>query len=363
MEQFAPHVSIIGSAPCPALFHAAAGGLSLPRISAAVPLCIEDLRRTADKVRIFDNFLAAGIVSPEDIPPDISKPLEAARTTLNAWLHRELGSLRVLGLALVACKERQYHEDADQIVISWYIRHQPILVPVGASLTALDASYAGLGAAIIAAITNATCHRTVDFFMPDDALDYASYYQWQGESDETAYLDTCTDDLEERAEIEESIVKRKDFDDAMPAWAMPRWTHFREAAARTPRRRKPRKVSIDWAAAIAAVADSQRDLVQACQQLSALRFRGDCQIQSDGEFTGWAAVLSWNESPDVVEQMFDDMMNNIFNGGGESYEESGTHRVPVGDVRAMRAWARLMRPRLKAIRLLDDILWHFGARP
>ena len=137
-------------------------------------------------------------------------------------------------------------------------------------------------------------------------------------------------------------------DDAFPAWART-WPE-RTASGDAPAGWK----AIDLRRAITTVTDpGQRRIVADAIALARLRIEDAFRCDADGEFVGFGAVLSWAES-DLTTRIFDDLMQQAHE--AECYDRMGEVRMALNTPSAMAKWQSAMRPRFKAIALIDRLI-------
>lgn len=102
------------------------------------------------------------------------------------------------------------------------------------------------------------------------------------------------------------------------------------------------------------VADPRlRSIVADAIALARLRIEDAFRCDCDGEFVGFGAVLSWSES-DLTTRVFDDLMQQAHE--GECYDRIGEVRMALNTPSAMKKWQQAMRPRFKAIGLIDRLI-------
>lgn len=338
-----------------------AGVLPLPRIAASVPRKLVPGRLGAANAAISCFLLDAKAFRDSDLPASFDDSLRACEQALRKWVAREIGPLRCLRPAFhmqVLDSAGNYidlHRNGNgrelpayaAVEISWSEASVQEW-PVGARLDELETACPGLGATVLHVLHRQSLHA-YPLFTPTVARDAASWVYWCGEDDEETALDMqCGDDENERESVRAEMVTRDLFDDAFPAWARTwpaRATHKDGLAGWQ---------TIDLRRALPLLEDPrQRSIVADAIALARLRIEDAFRCDADGEFVGFGAVLSWSES-DLTTRVFDDLMQQAHE--AECYDRMGEVQMALNTPSAMTKWQAAMRPRFKAIALIDRLI-------
>lgn len=340
---------------------AARDPLALPRLGLSVPRKLVPGRLGAANAAITRFLLDAQAFGEADVPAAFDDSMRACEQALSRWIARQIGPLSCLRPSFhmqVLDSRGNYidlHRGSDRgelpsygaVEISWCeagVQEWPI----GERLQALETACAGLGATVLHVLHRQSL-RAYPLFTPEVACDAASWVYWCGEENEETALDMqCGEDEAEREAARAEMVTRDLMDDAFPLWA-------RTWPGRRARDAGPAGwQTIDLRRALAVVADPRlRVIVADAIALARLRiddaFRCDC----DGEFVGFGAVLSWSES-DLTTRVFDDLMQQAHE--GECHDRIGEVQMALNTPSAMKKWQLAMRPRFKAIGLIDRLI-------
>lgn len=340
---------------------AARDPLALPRLGAFVPRKLVPGRLGAANAAITRFLLDARAFGEADVPTSFDDSMRACEQALSRWIARQIGPLRCLRPTFhmqvldgngnyIDLHRGGAHGDFPTyggVEISWCEGgvHE---WPVGQRLLALEAACVGLGATVLHVLYRQSL-RAYPLFTPEVACDAASWVYWFGEEDEETALDMhCGEDEAEREAVRAEMVTRDLLDDAFPAWART-WPGRRA--------RDTGRVgwqTIDLRRALPGVADPRlRSIVADAIALARLRIEDAFRCDCDGEFVGFGAVLSWSES-DLTTRVFDDLMQQAHE--GECHDRIGEVQMALNTPSAMKKWQQAMRPRFKAIRLIDRLI-------
>ena len=186
-------------------------------------------------------------------------------------------------------------------------------------------------------------------FTPAVACDAASWVYWYGEEDEDTALDMqCGEDEAEREAARAEMVTRDLLDDAFPDWS-------RKWPGRPARDQGGAGwQTVDLRRALPGIAAARlRAVVADAIALGRLRIQDAFRCDCDGEFVGFGAVLSWSEG-DLATRVFDDLIQQAHE--GECYDRMGDVQMSLNTPSAMKTWQHAMRPRFKAIGLIDRLI-------
>ncbi|ENO99170.1 PRTRC genetic system protein F [Paucibacter oligotrophus] len=337
--------------------------LALPRIGALVPRTIAPGPLLAANATVSRFLIEAEAFDEADIPATWSDSLSACQQALDRWIKRQIGPLHCLnprfGLHLLSrdgdCystftnhPKRQF--DVGAVEASWGEYHEQEWV-VGEGLAALSRRVPGLGPVVLHVLRRQSAW-VYPLFTPDIACDVVTYLYWCGEDDEETALDmNCGEDEEARAAMREEMVSKASLEAAYPAWAR-RWPRGLELplCARF-LRRAVKRLRAPGDQTVRAVAED-------ALALASLDLDDTFRPDTDGEFVGFGAVLSWTEG-DVTTRIYDDLLNLAHQ--GEYCETMGEFQVQLGDPGAFAAWQRAMAGRFEAIRRIDALIHRLSA--
>lgn len=337
------------------------GALALPRLAASVPHKIVPGRLGAANAAISRFLLDAEAFRDSDLPASFDDSMRACEQALSQWVAREIGPLHCLrpsfhmqvldghGNYIDQYRDGQRQElpAYGAVEISWCEAGVQEW-PVGMRLEELEATCPGLGATVLHVLHRQSL-RAYPLFTPEVARDVASWVYWCGEDDEETALDMqCGEDEAEREAARAEMVTRDLLDDAFPEWARTWPTRRKRGAGQGGWK------AIDLRRALPSVVDPrQRGIVANAIALSRLRIEDDFRCDCDGEFVGFGAVLSWTES-DLTTRVFDDLMQQAHE--GDCHDRMGEVQIALSTPGAMKKWQHAMRPRFKAIGLIDRLI-------
>lgn len=337
------------------------GALPLPRLAAAVPRQIVPGRLGAGNAAISRFLLDARAFAETDVPASFDDSMRACEQALSRWIARQIGPLRCLRPRFQMQVLDSHGNPMDRfgsgdrgelpayggVEISW-CEAEVHEWPIGRRLQELQAAYPCLGASVLHVLHRQSL-RAYPLFTPAVACDIASWVYWCGEEDEETALDMqCGEDEAARDAARAEMVTRDLLDDAFPDW-----TRMWPGRGQRDTGRAGWQ-TVDLRRALREVADPRlRGIV--CDAIALARlciedgFRCDC----DGEFVGFGAVLSWSEG-DLTTRVFDDVLQQAHE--GECCERMGEVRMALNTPSAMTKWQQAMRPRFKAIGLIDRLI-------
>lgn len=338
------------------------GALSLPKVAACVPHQLVPGRLGAANAAISRFLLDARAFRESDLPATFDDSLRACEKALSTWVAREIGPLACLcpvfhmqvldGFGNTIGPHHSIGNGAEGpayagIEVSW-CEASPQEWAVGAGLEELEAVCPGLGATVLHVLHRQSLHA-YPLFTPTVAREAASWAYWYGEEDEETALDMqCGDDEEEREAVRAEMVTRDLLDDAFPAWA--RTWPTRSAGKDNASGWK----TIDLRRALQDLtAPKHRGIVADAIALARLRLAPEFRCEADGDFVGFGAVLSWTEG-DVTTRVFDDLTQQAHE--AECYDRMGEVRMALNTPNAFSEWQAAMRPRFKAIALIDHLI-------
>lgn len=188
-------------------------------------------------------------------------------------------------------------------------------------VTQMEATLEGFGQTVLAVLRDATRHLP-DSFNPWDALSMAQYMYWDNSDTDEELLEDAREDrgyntVEEVTNDGDVMTRAKFFRD------VPRWVC------------EPRRVVSREAIAAADLCLFGKRVVAACDAIAQLVNAPNFTLRPDDkgayrsglETTDGAMVLLWQQD-DVIGQVIDDVVNQIFE-GGESTEFIDANPVPM----------------------------------
>lgn len=324
----------------------------LPCLSIGVPQEIVPRTMASANARIAKFLIDAKTIRERDIPGQWRDALEVCEKALDAWLKREIGDLHCIAPSFVLrpVADEANHSRASQakavyseVEVAWFQPEEQQWA-IGNGLERLESHIPTLGATALD-VLDAQSRFVYPLFAPRDAHDIASMLYWYGENDETmAVEEMCGDDATAQAAMREEMVTAKHFTEVFPAWALS-W--------------KPMKLAQSELEKITHACDDlyAREIAVLVLALARLRIEDEFRPEIEGEFIGCGAVLSWRDD-DLTVRVYDDFINMAHE--GEFCDVIGEVRFALSEPATMQAWQRAMRPRFKAMRLIDDLIWRLS---
>lgn len=325
--------------------------LQLPVLASGIPCQLLPSSANVSTALLARRLYEARVI-PKDAPARAARePLQVARKHLEQWIEPQLAGMQCLTLHLRLVMGKADEEFTGRsagpgmVTALWSGEYQPFTV--GPALDALETLLPGLGQTVLAAI-DLTGVLLLPAFTAWDAMGVAQEYFWQGEQNEELALDEmCGDDEAEREAMRDGMVTRKMVDEAYPSWATT-W----------PKRRKKLSQRLLATTAQTARSAKARRVAQLALALKRLRLKDECRPQGDGWFIGFGPVLLWRDD-DLTTRIFDDFCNDASQ--GDYVDWCGEHRFDLQDEASVKAWMKLMKPRLHGIRLLDNLIFELSA--
>ncbi|PND30196.1 PRTRC system protein F [Achromobacter pulmonis] len=342
---------------------ASAMPLTLPRLSGAVPRTVVPGVLAAANTRIARFLIDADVFGAADIPESWDDSLRACEQAIAACIRREIGPLHCLrpgfgmhvldadgfpiggySVGRASDKPRVY----TAVEVYWGETSEQAW-PVGQRLQALEAALPGLGRTVLQALREG-CAQVYPLFTPDIACDVASMIYWCGEENEEIALDmNCGDDEKEREAMRCDMLTRAELDETYPEWVR-QW--MGQTAKKRPGRCSLRR-------AVKTLTDpGLRQIAADALSLSRLQCDDTFRPEIEGEYVGFGAVLSW-EDGDLTTRIYDDLLQLAHQ--SEFCERMGEFTIALNDPGALGAWVRAMRPRFRAIGLIDRLIHQLAA--
>lgn len=331
--------------------------LAIPRISQQVPQVLVQPSKVAQDARLSHFLLEAGVIEEYDLPVRWEHSLQAFEHALKNWVRRMIGPLHCLQphfcLAVENTNSWAYSQEPEKpvqpyrtLVLLWWNPTPEQVTPVGKRLQMLNDSWPDLGA-IVFEILRQQSGRVYPLFTPDIAQDICSMLYWCGEEDESVVLDEY-ETAEEREEVRQHILTRERVESASPKFSR-RWTSNPCS--------NEEYLKCLHAAVACGTADPCAEIARTALELTALDLpcRCDTMPELDGEFIGFAGVLTWDEDDDVTVEVFEDFVNMAYQ--AEHFDCIGLVQMDVEQPQAMQRWHQDMQPTFAAIGLIDRLIW------
>lgn len=338
----------------------AAPMLALPSLQPGIPLAVASTSQASANAALCRFLIASGAVREDDLPDGEADPLKACQRAIDAWIKRQIGPLHCLEprFAINVLDEHMRSGPPApyaQLDVYW-CEYREAEWPVGRSLEALNKAMPHLGATVLQVLRQQGRY-VYPLFTPDIADDVASYVYWQGEMDEEAALDMmCEDsssgDSADREAMREEMVTRRMLDDAFPEWA--RCWLVRPDKSEGGHKRTPAWHPCSLRRAARTLTDPhQRQIAADALALSRLKLTDDFHPDTEGEYIGFGAVLSWDEG-DVTTRIYDDLLNLAHQ--SDYCDRMGEVLIPLDDPGSLQAWFLRMGQRFEAIALIDRLI-------
>ncbi|WP_195763757.1 PRTRC system protein F [Pseudoduganella rivuli] len=339
----------------------AAGGVTQPtlaHIGPDIPVRISSSQGLRNAAYLAQWLLAAQVLP---VPRHSVAPGDLAaycQSSLLRWMHQRTGELR----CLTPCFDMQLltYEEMPPMLNAPVNAVQRVL-PAGVKLTwcMSDVAHWGIGCGLdylehTVPMLGTTILETLErkglqvcpLFSPQVVMDEACGLYWLGEEDETMYLEEeCGDDEAAKEAMRQNMVTRADIDAAFPAWtlALDKPCLSLRALASLRQHACPyvRKAGV---------------LVLALRKLATT---GQYMPEWEAPFIGYGAVLCWHDG-DLAVRVSDDCAQMAWQ--GDSSDTVGEVVFPLAAPTALRRWMENMRPNLRAIGLIDRLLWHLTER-
>jgi PRTRC genetic system protein F len=321
------------------------GAFTLPRIDARIPRTVYPASTLQSLAELPQYLMEAGAFGEENLPQTWENSFDACQAAMNNWIQRQIGPLHCLEPSFclgLGCTEKEVPFNIKPVVVEWR-NLRTYQWEVGEKLEALNTLMPGLGV-IVLHVLSLQSSKTYPLFLPDVALDTASFLYWYGyEDEEFALEDVCGDDEVEREEMRNTMVTLADFKAAFPVWAL-NWPRGLTLEYCTRYLRRCLKRLTDPAA---------RHIATEALSLSLLRFENDYTEEFEGEHIGHAGVLSWSED-DLAGRVYDALCELAWQ--GEYCELIGAVELPTRSPERFATWQQDMRPRFEAIGLIDRLI-------
>lgn len=324
--------------------------LQLPRLDNSIPLRLQPRASRQRGARLAQAVMDAGLVRDEHVPAHLDNGyLRVAEKALQAWLI-ENAATQCLRLRFVMSIGPQEVVDTfgtvaerrdEGAVIEWYCSGKAF--PVGPELERLERLHPRLGLTVLSTLEEAAW-RTVPIYSPLMILEAASRVYWCGDDDEGEAIAMSCETEEEARDMAASMVTRKLVDAAYPAWALRRARRPRDLGTRTLRR------------CLSTLKDRRaREVVEDVIALRETPLPKRDWTGREGDFVGFAGVLTWGKNDDLTFRVIDDY-EQMAGESGEYFEDCGSVFLDSLQGDAVSAWIESMGPWFKAVRLIDGLL-------
>lgn len=295
--------------------------LQIPRLDATVPSSLVFLPNEREAAQALYTFLDAGVVTEEDITANWTFD-SVLRSALDRWVRPYADKLTIFDIAVVLTDNLEQFicgydmgpeevitdcgfNETDNVIAFGIFTHNWQELFIGSKLEKVEKLQPGLGKTALRHLYLALW-QNIDCQTPDSALDNSRYIYWQGEEDESGYIEEMVSagvSLEE-----EDVYRRTDFFSSLPEWSVYEkldeksvWSNERlEALAGR------KGLAAQVAAATLRLAMKGKDSYELPHQT--WRLGQDLNIAP-------ALVIRWNEHDDVM-RIFDDMYQYVIQGEG-----------------------------------------------
>lgn len=322
-------------------------GLLLPVLEESIPATVHSPEAAAANACLARFLLDAGAVRERDVPRRWRDPLTVCEASLQRWLGKHLGTLRCLApqfsLSLASAgddRDSGAVQSAEDIRICWG-ESAVLRWDIGMGLEWMERHEPGLGAAILS-VFDAGAGRLYPMFTPRVALDAASFLYWHGEDDEASAVAEMCDTPEEMEAMRAEMITLDAMREAFPRWALEP-VRLGEAGALL-----RRVASCETHLAVV------RRAATLAMELARLPSRAEYAPDAEGIFIGFGAVLCWRPD-DLAKRISDDLAQYAWQ--DDYVDHAGEVSFPLNDPAAMALWLRRMRPLLRGIAILDDLIW------
>jgi len=300
-------------------------------------------------------LLDGGALLPEDARPAPANPAALLKRTLQRHWNAVTAGERIFVWDLSATiLSGQWHLTSAKPDVWWLLigdgEASAPAVPqlyIGHAFERLEAARAGLGQTVLAVLYDAL-HFLPNVLTPAEALDFASFIHWHGQSNEQEAIEWLFAegefDTRELAEEAYEGPTREGFFEYMPEWAA------------NPKRvltdRQVRRAARDdeFAARVVRAVDSIYGHVHATHLQGGY---ADCGTRdADGEPISWSAILIWHPN-DMTLRLADDYLNYVIQ--AEYVDACTAHAFSV-DGTGAADWLQKMRANGELARHVENLL-------
>jgi PRTRC genetic system protein F len=316
----------------------------LPALDEGIPRVLTPAAARRRGAVLAGTLIAAGLITEQTLPTKLEADhAKNCQRALQAWLNQSLGvmqCLRPLFRLTVGLSEDR--GAALHARIDWYGNGGAYAV--GAALERMEALEPRLGSTVLNVIDD-MAWKTLPIFTPAMTHQAACDVYWCGEdNEEEALCQSCGDDEAQRAEMRANMVTRQMFDATFPEWAI-RWAQGRRPLSRRALKRFAQAVRDRRVRAVI-------DDVLALMAIDPPRIDWSAR---EGDFIGFAAVLTWGDEDKVSLRVVDDFQQ-MLGESGDYFEECDTRVIAADDAQGFAAWAATMQPWFAAVRRLDGLI-------
>lgn len=330
---------------------AAAPSFALPRITPEIPVRLTLPGQLALQAEVALLFTRAGLLHRRDVQSVSSHPLAYAEAALQGWLRRGTGDLRTIRPQLSMEIKPDESGRLAQIQLVNSFSHCGNTY-IGEALEDIERRAPGLGAATVNALD---MQWVCPFLMPVDFYDFLKHGEWQGEDDESVFIEENCRTLEEEAEMRADIVTRDHIDACYPPWLIALRSDEEPCLLTDVDLRGLTSLPDGLGPVATAVLEVRRT---AKPYTDLLWRRGAC-LDADDEndqrrFFGYSHLLKWRRDDDISERLRDDMYNTAMEVGIDEAVERATFDPSCPE--RLARWAHCQRQRHRALRALDHLL-------
>lgn len=294
----------------------------IPRLGPNVPARLVNQPNEREAALALYAFLDAGVLTGEDITPNWTFD-SLIRSALDRWVRPHADKLTIFDIAVVLtdrleqfiCGYDMGQEEVitecgfteiDNVMAFGILTHSWQELFIGTKLEKVEKKHPGLGKTALRYLYSALT-QNIDCQTPDSALDDCRYIYWQGEDDESLYIEEM---VGEGVSIEEEdVYRRADFFTSLPEWAV--YEKLDEKSLWSIERLEAMVGGKGLAAQVAATTLS---LARKSQDGSYDLPHQTWRLGQDKNISP-ALVIRWNPQDDVM-RVFDDMYQYMIQGEG-----------------------------------------------
>ena len=330
---------------------AAAPSFALPRIAPEIPVRLTLPVQRALHAEVALLFTRAGLLHRRDVQSVSGNPLAYTEAALQGWLRRGTGDLHTIRPQLSMKIEADESGRLAHVRLVNSFTHCGTTY-IGEAMEDIERRAPGLGAAAVNALD---MQWVCPFLMPVDFFDWLKHGEWQGEDDESVFIEENCRTPEEEAETRADIVTRDHIDACYPRWLIALRTDGEPRLLTDVDLRGLTNLSEGLGPVAAAVLDVRRTVKP---YMHLLRCRGAYLDPDNDEdqrrFFGYSHLLAWRRDDDISERLCDDMYNAAMEVGIDEAVERATFDPSCPE--RLARWARCQRQRHRALRAFDHLL-------
>lgn len=232
--QIHPAISQPAAAPVRCNF-----GLSLPKLSPAIPASFMVQENAIESSLTLLTFLDAGLVAESDVPEKWEANDSIIKQSLDRWTAKQSDKLQLFDMKVI------YSERLDDLISDYDIEQEQLIkvcdadpekeiisfgiyadswdeVVIGKKMELLEKAVPGFGKTVIGHLSKATSSTTMYCITPTELLGICQHLYWYGDEDESTLLEEMMSEMDgEELEAEkENIIKKSDLYANMPEWSV-----------------------------------------------------------------------------------------------------------------------------------------------